>query len=567
MNNDNLIIKFLIKISRLGVDRIYGNQLKEIVALSNVISMITICTMWFLAIIFYVIEISPAVWICLIASLFSLLFLIFNHLDYHRIIKPISIICHAILIYIADQLFGTALDVSNFYMPLTLSLFGFYSFRQKKMILMLSLIIISLFLFGKFESNLLFDKYSYDLSNNKILDVIFYITVFFFNLVFIYLLAKTNFKINAKLSQANELIRQVQHIAGVSNINYNISKQKWEFPKEDFEILFKNKLMLSENSYQEFVNHLHPEDASIFRDLIKDIINNHKELDIEFRLFNNSGEIIWLEAMSKFIKVDANDEIQYLVTLHDITDRKLKEQKLKDQSTELTQANMKKDKFISIIAHDLKGSISGFVGLTSQMVQFNSEMSNEEILEYTKILNDSSKNLYGLLENLLHWSRMQKSEMEFNANVYNLADIIRESSANYNANIFEKNINFQLELEENIPVYVDKNMMDLVFRNLITNAIKFTPEHGIIQISSKSDNKNVEIIVKDTGIGMPDYILKNLFSIDVRISREGTNKEKGTGLGMVLIKECIEKNNGSLQVYSKEEKGTEFKIYLELSKN
>jgi signal transduction histidine kinase len=157
--------------------------------------------------------------------------------------------------------------------------------------------------------------------------------------------------------------------------------------------------------------------------------------------------------------------------------------------------------------------------------------------------------------------------MEFDAKAYNLTEIIIEAAANYKANIFEKNINFQLELDENIPVFVDKNMMDLVFRNLITNAIKFTPEEGTIKIYSKSQDNFIEIFVKDSGIGMPDYILRNLFSIDVKISREGTNKEKGTGLGMVLIKECIEKNNGTIIVESSEILGTEFKLQLGLIKN
>lgn len=235
------------------------------------------------------------------------------------------------------------------------------------------------------------------------------------------------------------------------------------------------------------------------------------------------------------------------------------------QNQILEQLNTEKDKFFSIIAHDLKSPFSGFLGLTKTLAENHDSFSSEELREYAISMQESAMNLYKLLENLLEWSRMQRGMIEFNQETIDLKFLIQQ-----NINI-QKEVSKQKEIElidkvsENTFVHIDIPMINTVFRNLLSNAIKFTQNSGKIEIGTKyleTYPNYITVYIKDSGIGMDDEILTNLFKIDYNVSRVGTNNEPSTGLGLLLCKEFIEKQGGKIWAESQLGQGSIFYFTL-----
>jgi signal transduction histidine kinase len=239
---------------------------------------------------------------------------------------------------------------------------------------------------------------------------------------------------------------------------------------------------------------------------------------------------------------------------------------LRRQSIELQQLNVTKDKFFSIIAHDLRGPMGGFMGMTDVLAEEMLSMSMNEIQGYLGDLRDSATNLFKLLENLLQWSRMQQGGMVFNPEKLVLRTIMIESIEMIQELANVKEIEIIHDISEHLKVVADRNMLHTILRNLISNAIKFSPRVGKVSLSAKTtENDFVEISVKDEGIGMSQYIVDNLFRIDVRTGRPGTDGELSTGLGLLLCKEFIEKHDGKIAIESEEGKGSIFTFTIPVS--
>ncbi len=224
---------------------------------------------------------------------------------------------------------------------------------------------------------------------------------------------------------------------------------------------------------------------------------------------------------------------------------------LREQSEELRELNASKDKFFSIIAHDLRGPFNGFLGLTQIMAEDLPNLTMIEIQEIAVNMRDSAANLFRLLENLLQWARIQRGLIPFDPEVLEALPIVRESLEMLYQSAKRKGI----EIEVNVPVcltfFADRNLLQTVIRNLVSNAIKFTNKGGKINISAKVTNdKNVEIAIKDTGIGMSPELVEQLFRIDVQTGRKGTDDELSTGLGLLLCKEFVERSGGKIWVKS-----------------
>jgi CheY-like chemotaxis protein len=232
---------------------------------------------------------------------------------------------------------------------------------------------------------------------------------------------------------------------------------------------------------------------------------------------------------------------------------------LQEQSKKLQDLVATKDKFFSIIAHDLRGPLGGFMSLTELLADESFEFTPAEQKEMNLDLYKSSRNLFNLLENLLVWARMQQGQIVFNPVQINLKELVSESITALEDAIRKKEIRFTEQVPEHQNVYADSNMLQSIVRNLISNAIKFTPKGGSVTVSSYfTENNTSVVVVKDTGIGMNSTMTANLFHLNVNNSRPGTEGEQSTGLGLLLCKEFVEKHGGEIWVESVEDAGTSF---------
>jgi signal transduction histidine kinase len=233
------------------------------------------------------------------------------------------------------------------------------------------------------------------------------------------------------------------------------------------------------------------------------------------------------------------------------------------KNEELIRLNAEKDKFFSILAHDLRNPLSSFLGLTKIFSEELSEMKQEEVQELANSLRESAKSVYHLLENLLDWSQMQRGLIEFKPVKVHLNDIIKKTIGSLSDLANQKNQEVQLQLSGNPFVRVDLTMLESTLRNLLSNALKFSFRGGHITLSTNVlQDKFMEIAVIDNGLGMSAGLISRLFTLDGRTGRIGTEGEHSTGLGLLLCKEFVEKNGGEIVAVSVEGKGSTFSFTL-----
>lgn len=238
--------------------------------------------------------------------------------------------------------------------------------------------------------------------------------------------------------------------------------------------------------------------------------------------------------------------------------------RLEDREKELEVINASKDRFFSIIAHDLKNPFNSLIGILEVLLEDYDEFEDEERKEYLEILNNSSNKLFNLLTELLQWARLQTSGIECNFADWSILKIIEDEVKTLDDQRNAKNISISVEVLESHIVTIDYNMISSVVRNLLSNAIKFTENKGHIKIYSKAFDSDLLISIEDNGIGMSEAIISKLFRIEEKITSIGTNRETGTGLGLILCKEFIEKNKGEINVISEKGKGSIFSFSLPL---
>lgn len=249
----------------------------------------------------------------------------------------------------------------------------------------------------------------------------------------------------------------------------------------------------------------------------------------------------------------------------DITDKKNAEEALRDSEVKLKELIATKDKFFNILAHDLKNPFTSLLGSTELLYTNIHKMDNEKIAKLALILNDSAKSGYAILLNLLDWSRSQTGLIKLNPERINIKKITDENIQDLRLFSTNKEIDIHSEIDEDIFVFTDKNMINAVLRNLLSNSLKFTRKGGKVTVSVYTSDKKVTISVKDTGIGISEDNIIKLFRIDTRFQLPGTDNELGTGLGLKLCKEFIEKLGGNIWVESKENIGSEFKFWIPLN--
>ncbi len=261
------------------------------------------------------------------------------------------------------------------------------------------------------------------------------------------------------------------------------------------------------------------------------------------------------------------EELLIFVTeqIAQVIERKRNSEAIQKYAEELKQLNDTKDKFFSIIAHDLKSPFQGFIGITELLSDDINNFSLSELSNLIKELHENAKNLYRLLENLLVWARTQQGIISYNPAEISLNEIVSRNIRLIIQRSEQKKINIVNNVFAGQTVYADKEMLDTILRNLLSNALKFTKIGGSISVSSKIIDNMVEISILDNGVGMNEALVESLFKINKKVGRPGTEGEKSTGLGLLLCREFVEKHSGRIKVESKENLGSTFSFTLPIT--
>lgn len=238
--------------------------------------------------------------------------------------------------------------------------------------------------------------------------------------------------------------------------------------------------------------------------------------------------------------------------------------KLTVSEQELRKSNANKDKFFSIISHDLKNPFHAVLGFSEFLLLNIDDSSREDIVDIVETINLAARSTYKLLENLLEWSRMQLGRVKFHPQNTELSNLIGGNISLLSSSAMRKDVKLSSEFETDYLVFIDPNMINSVVQNLTTNALKFTPAGGEVKIMVQEGAKEglVEVTVSDNGIGIKEEDIEKLFRIDAHHTTEGTNQEPGTGLGLILCKEMVEKNGGEIWIESTIGEGTQVKFTL-----
>lgn len=266
-------------------------------------------------------------------------------------------------------------------------------------------------------------------------------------------------------------------------------------------------------------------------------------------------------------RVVKSHQNEVLLLLRDVTNQKQNELQILKIAEDLRQINDTKDKFVSIIAHDVKTPIVALIGYAEILAEDIEELQKSEIKEFASSIVEISKQTIGLLTNLLEWSRLQTGRMEFHPVQMNAFNTAENSISLLASNAEQKNIKIINKLDKDTYIYADENMMQSVFNNLLTNAIKFTNRNGEINITSDKCEDMICFSVKDNGVGMDAKQKTLLFEMNKSFTTPGTTNEKGSGLGMILCKDFIEKHGGKIWVESSVGIGSEFFFTVPASVN
>lgn len=314
----------------------------------------------------------------------------------------------------------------------------------------------------------------------------------------------------------------------------------------------------------EWINFVPIEDLEVISSKLNElIIGKSDHYSFEHRITRMDGELRWVSSKGKLINDVERNTVKIIGTMTDITDLKETERKLKHHSEELKKSNIAKDNFFSIIAHDLRNPFHTILGASELLASYSAEMNSEEIRETAQNIYRAAGNVYNLLVNLLEWSRFQTGKLEVKKTQFNLCEIVNQILELYSEQLEKKKLNLTKKCDDTCYVFADKYMIESVVRNLISNAIKFTPIGRSIEVNCQNLNDDfAQFSVKDQGVGIPTEIQQKLFHLENQISTRGTEQEKGTGLGLVLCKDFIEKNGGTISFESEVGKGSIFRVTI-----
>jgi PAS domain S-box-containing protein len=315
-----------------------------------------------------------------------------------------------------------------------------------------------------------------------------------------------------------------------------------------------------------WLKNVHPEDLEKLLGLYQDAFSSKTSFSCEFRFKRKDDVYRWI-MINGTPRFSRDGIFMGLIgSCADISEQKESEEKIRKINIELAEINATKDKFFSIISHDLRSPLSGLMQILFIIAEDYDSLPNEEKLQMITDVANTSKKTYELMENLLEWSSVQTGTIPFYPKKLTLLMLLKNLEELYTQNLKSKEITLKIDVGPEISVYADKKMIETILRNLISNAIKFTHPNGTVSVSAEPGNDFVVIKVMDTGVGIKKEKLSELFQVDKVESTPGTAKETGTGLGLILCKELVEKQNGKMWVESKEDEGTTFYFTLPAEK-
>ena len=338
-------------------------------------------------------------------------------------------------------------------------------------------------------------------------------------------------------------------------------------------IFHLNKKGVFINFYQENKNHKLLTDPKNFisksiSEIFENILANRIQEKITEAIETGSSEMEYSLQMDELKYFEAKFSIlnknEVIASVRDITDRKKATNALKVSEGKLKELNSSKDKLFSIIAHDLRSPFNNILGFSELLVKNTTEYDADKNKQYLSIINSSAKNTLDLLDNLLNWAKSQSGRIVYNPQKISLSSVIDNVISEFRSTAKFKQITLNHIQTTEIEAKTDVNILKTVLRNLISNAIKFTKQDGTITISTIINQKNIEISIADNGVGMNEENCKKLFKTATNNSSRGTANEKGSGLGLVLCKEFVEKLGGTIWVTSVLGKGSDFKFTVPL---
>jgi PAS domain S-box-containing protein len=305
------------------------------------------------------------------------------------------------------------------------------------------------------------------------------------------------------------------------------------------------------------------------KDLITACVKNKNAVYYNSMITSKFGEKVYAQTTISPV-IDDDGEVNRLVAIDsNITEIKqaqeeIKAQRdqLKNQRNQLQELNATKDKFFSILAHDLKNPFSSLHSMSEMLTESFNQLDEEDKFQLSQKISQNASHIYDLLDDLLTWSRLQRGLVDYNPIEFNLAQLI-DINLNINRLAAEKKlIKISANYPNDLTAVADRDMINTVIRNLVNNAVKFTEKGGTIEVKAQKSNGTIQVSVIDNGLGISKEDQEKLFRIDIKTKSIGKSKEKGTGLGLILCKEFVEKNGGKIWVESLENKGSQFHFTL-----
>lgn len=313
---------------------------------------------------------------------------------------------------------------------------------------------------------------------------------------------------------------------------------------------------------------IHPSDKqpviSKLQRVVKDKVR--KQVELEYRIIDKYGSLVWVRNKLNFIRDDFGAIMKIFGLFSDITIDKKNEKRLQQTTDELKTLNESKDRFISIISHDLRTPFSSILGFTDILLM-DDNISKEKQQQYIGFIQESAQNMLKLVNSILDWTRLQTGRIDYIAERLNIQEVVNGAIQMLTGSAMQKRLKLYSVIDDEIFVHGDKNMLLQVFNNLISNAIKFTNSDGEIFVSAEPlvDKKVIQFSVTDTGVGISEKDIYKLFSVDSKYTTDGTEGEKGSGLGLSLVKEIIVKHGGEITVESEIGIGTSFIFTIPIS--
>lgn len=317
-----------------------------------------------------------------------------------------------------------------------------------------------------------------------------------------------------------------------------------------------------EPSLSEGIQFYAPEWREQIQKIVSDCIENGTSYDAELEIITAKENRIWVRTIGEAIYDESGKIIRIQGSFQNIDDRKLAEKALEKSAAELKELIATKDKFFSIIAHDLKGPFNSIIGLSEILNQQIKNRNFAEVGKYVEIIQNSSQQAFELLVNLLEWSKSQTGIMVFSPVEINIIQAIEESINLLRDEATQKNITITMDAPQKLITRVDRAMLNTILRNLLSNAVKFTHPGGKITVRAHLKHHLLKLSVTDNGIGISKEARENLFRIDMTCTTRGTENEKGSGLGLILCKEFVEKHGGQIWVESEVGRGSIFSFTI-----